>query len=68
VDLNGAGPVVTYPVEVIATAPQTCALTEYQQNSSLPALAYVYSEIDLQPLSGNPPSYLTGTSVFKVCS
>jgi hypothetical protein len=63
-----AGPIVMYPVQVVATAPQTCTLQTYQQGSALPQKAYVYSKISVNALSGNPPSYLVGDSVFKVCS
>lgn len=62
-----AGPIVTFPVQVIATAPQTCTLQVDQLSSTLPKQAYVYSEISVRSLSRNPPSYLVGNSVFKVC-
>jgi pimeloyl-ACP methyl ester carboxylesterase len=62
-----AGPTVTFPVQVIATAPRTCTLQVDQQGSTLPEKAYVYNEITVKALSGNPPTQLVGNSVFKVC-
>ena len=62
-----AGPTVTFPVQVIATAPQTCTLQVDQASSTVPERAYVYSEITVKALSGNPPPNLVGTSVFKAC-
>ena len=61
-----AGPTVTFPVQVIATAPRTCTLQVDQQGSTLPEKAYVYNEITVKALSGNPPTQLVGNSVFKV--
>jgi len=63
-----AGPIVTFPVRVVATDPRTCALETYQSGAALPAQAYVYSKVSVSALSGNPPSYLVGDSVFRVCS
>jgi hypothetical protein len=63
-----AGPIVTFPVRVVATDSRTCALKMYQSGSTLPTQAYVYSKVTVSALSGNPPSYLVGDSVFKVCS
>lgn len=63
-----AGPIVTFPVQVVATAPRTCTLQVDQLGSALPEQAYVYSKISVYALSGNPPSYLVGDSVFKACS
>lgn len=63
-----AGPIVTFPVRVIAAAPQTCTLQVDQQGSPLPEKAYVYSNITVKALSGNPPTQLVGNSVFKVCN
>jgi hypothetical protein len=62
-----AGPIVTFPVRVVATDPRTCDLQTYQSGSTLPAQTYVYSKVTVSVLSGNPPSYLVGDSVFKVC-
>ena len=62
-----AGPIVTFPVRVVATDPRTCDLQTYQSGSTLPAQAYVYSKVTVSVLSGSPPSYLVGDSVFKVC-
>lgn len=64
----GAGPTVTFPVQVIATAPKTCTLQVDQVGSTVPKQAYVYSDITVKVLSGNPPTYLVGNSVFKVCN
>jgi CHAP domain/IPT/TIG domain len=63
-----AGPTVTFPVQVIATTPQTCTLQVDQQGSTLPDKAYVYSDITVKALSGNPPANLVGNSVFKACN
>lgn len=63
-----AGPIAKFPVRVVATDPQTCALLRNQSASTLPAQAYVYTRITVTPLSGNPPPYLVGDSVFKACS
>lgn len=60
-------PAVTFQVRVVATDPRTCALQKYQLGSTLPAQAYVYGNISVSARSGNPPSYLVGDSVFKVC-
>ena len=63
-----AGPIVNFPVRVVASAPQKCTLRADQTGSTLPKQAYVYSKISVIALSGNPPSFLTGNSVFKACS
>lgn len=63
-----AGPIVTFPVRVVATDPRTCALETFQSGAALPAQSYVYSKVSVSAVSGNPPSYLVGDSVFKVCS
>lgn len=63
-----AGPIVTFPVQVVASAPQKCTLQTDQAGSSLPEQAYVYSKISVIALSGNPPSSLVGNSVFKACA
>jgi pimeloyl-ACP methyl ester carboxylesterase len=63
-----AGPTVTFPAQVVATAPHTCTLQVDQQGSTLPEKAYVYSDITVKALSGNPPAQLVGNSVFKVCN
>ena len=62
-----SGPMVTFPVQVVATAPQTCTLQVDQVGSTLPQQAYVYSKISVNALSGSPPSSLVGNSVFHVC-
>jgi hypothetical protein len=62
-----AGPIVQYPVQVVATHPLTCTLEAFP-GSGLPQQAYVYSKISVDALSGNPRSDLVGDSVFKACS
>ena len=63
-----AGPIVNFPVRVVASAPQKCTLQIDQTSATLPKQAYVYSKISVVALSGNPPSFLTGNLVFKACS
>jgi hypothetical protein len=63
-----AGPIVTFPVRVVASAPQKCTLQIDQTGSALPEQAYVYSEISVIALSGDPPPSLIGNSVFKACT
>jgi hypothetical protein len=62
------GQIVTYPVQIVATTPQTCTVQIGEIGSGSSEQAYVYSEISVTALSGNPPSYLVGNSVFKVCA
>ncbi len=62
-----AGPIVDFPVQVVATDPLTCTLQAFP-GSGLPQQAYVYSKISVNALSGNPRSDLVGDSVFEACS
>ena len=63
-----SGPMVTFPVQVVATAPQTCTLQKDQTGSLSPEKAYVYSKINVRALSGSAPPSLIGDSVFNACS
>jgi hypothetical protein len=63
-----AGPEVTVPVQVTASAPQTCTVQIGEPGSTSPQQAYVYGEINVVALSGTPPSFLVGTSVLQVCT
>jgi hypothetical protein len=61
------GQELTFPVQVVATAPQTCTVRVGEPGSNPPQKAYVYSQINVNALSGSPPSFLVGNSVFKIC-
>lgn len=63
-----SGQEVTFPVQVIATAPKTCTVQIGTVGSTSPDEAYVYSMISVSALSGKSPSFLLGNSVFKSCS
>lgn len=62
-----AGPMVTYPVQVVASAPQTCTVQIGSAGSETPEQAYVFGKISVRALNGTPPSDLTGDSVFHSC-
>jgi hypothetical protein len=62
-----SGQEVTLPVHVLARVPQTCTVQIGAAGSTSPQEAYVYSEISVNALRGNPPSFLVGNTVFKVC-
>jgi hypothetical protein len=62
-----SGQEVTFPVQVLATVPLTCAVQIGAVGSTSSEQAYVYSKITVNALSGNPPSFLVGNSVFRVC-
>ena len=62
-----SGQELTFPVQVVATAPQTCTVRVGELGSTTPQEAYVYSKISVNALSASPPSFLVGNSVFKVC-
>jgi hypothetical protein len=59
-----AGTYVTYPVELMVSAPQNCMVKVYQTygDQFSAKAAYVYNTIYVKALSGNPPSYLVGNS------
>jgi hypothetical protein len=61
------GQMLTFPVQVVATAPQTCSVQVGKLGSTSPEDAYVFSKISVNALSGSPPSFLVGNSVLKVC-
>jgi hypothetical protein len=61
------GQMFTFPVQVVATAPQTCAVHVNKLGSTSLEQAYVYSKISVNALGGSPPSFLVGDSVLKVC-
>lgn len=63
-----SGPEATVPVKVTATDPRTCIVQIGMVGATSPREVYVYSKINVNALSGNPPSFLLGDSVFKVCS
>jgi hypothetical protein len=63
-----AGPTVTFPVRIVASAPHKCTLQVDQTGSTLPGQAYVYTKISVIALNGDPPSFLVGNSVFKACT
>ena len=62
------GQEVTFPVQILATAPQTCTVQIGATGSTSPEEAYVYGKISVNALSGSPPSFLVGNAVFNVCS
>jgi hypothetical protein len=61
------GQLLTFPVQVVATSPQTCTVQVGWTSSSSPQTAYVYSRINVQALSGSPPAFPLGNLVFNVC-
>jgi hypothetical protein len=63
-----SGQEVTFPVQVLATIPQICTVQIGTAGSTSPEQGYVYSKITVNALSGNPPPFLMGNSVFRVCS
>lgn len=62
-----SGSELTFPVQVVATTPQNCTVQIGATDSTSPEVAYVYGEITVKALSGQPPAFLVGNSVFKVC-
>ncbi len=62
-----SGQMVTYPVQVVGSTPQTCTVQIGEAGSGTSQAAYVFSQISVRALSGSPPSYLVGDSVFHVC-
>jgi hypothetical protein len=61
------GQMFTFPVQILATAPQKCTVQVNESGSTSPQEAFVYSKISINALSGNPPAFLVGNSVLKVC-
>jgi hypothetical protein len=55
---------VQYPIQMSASNPQHCNVAVYKQYSSVSQQkkAYVFNKIQLKALSGNPPSYLMGST------
>lgn len=61
------GQMFTFPVQVVATAPQKCTVQVNVSGSTTRQEAFVYSQININALSGNPPAFLLGGSVLKAC-
>jgi pimeloyl-ACP methyl ester carboxylesterase len=56
------GSYVTYPIELLASAPQHCTVQVYKPNTDVPTpkATYVFNTIYVKALSGSPPSSLVG--------
>jgi hypothetical protein len=61
------GQMFASPVQVVATAPQTCTVQVNKSGSTSSQEAFVYSKISVNALSGSPPASFVGDSVLKVC-
>jgi pimeloyl-ACP methyl ester carboxylesterase len=62
-----SGTYQAFPVQITASNPQQCSVQLYPNglgNPSQTAVADVFNRIDIQAPQGNPPSFLTGTSLF----
>jgi hypothetical protein len=59
-----SGTQVQYPVQLVASNPQQCTVTVYTPSTgaSQQMQADVFNQIQVTALSGNPPSFLVGTS------
>lgn len=59
-----SGTYVTYPVELVVSAPQHCTVKVHKPYSDqfTTKQAYVYNTIFVKVLRGNPPSYLVGNT------
>jgi hypothetical protein len=61
------GQMFTFPVQVVATAPQTCTVQVEKSGSPTHQEAFVFSRISINAISGSPPAFLIGGSVLKAC-
>jgi len=59
-----SGTNVQYPIQLSASNPQHCNVAVYKKYGSVSQQekAYVFNKIQLKALSGNPPSYLVGST------
>jgi hypothetical protein len=63
-----SGPMVTYPIEILASAPKECTVSVYYPDNSgvsKTVQAYIFTKISVRALNGSPDPSLVGESVIS---